>query len=168
MNNVIITQLDPVKVPLVKRFYKEHYPTGKANKSELIYSLLLDNELCGVVRFRTIEDNRLLTGMAISKQHRGKQLGSLLMAYCVKHTLTASDYCFAYAHLTNFYSRHKFLQVDPKDLPNGLRVLYERIRIAEKISFLCIISKIVRECLDYLVFDAIPLVKLKVRNFAYF
>jgi len=51
MNNVIITQLDPVKVPLVKRFYKEHYPTGKANKSELIYSLLLDNELCGVVRF---------------------------------------------------------------------------------------------------------------------
>ncbi|MEZ8122745.1 GNAT family N-acetyltransferase [Vibrio splendidus] len=126
MNNVIITQLDPVKVPLVKRFYKEHYPTGKANKSELIYSLLLDNELCGVVRFRTIEDNRLLTGMAISKQHRGKQLGSLLMAYCAKHTLTASDYCFAYTHLTNFYSRHKFMQVDPKDLPNGLRVLYER------------------------------------------
>ncbi|MEZ8384398.1 GNAT family N-acetyltransferase, partial [Vibrio splendidus] len=42
MNNVIITQLDPVKVPLAKRFYKEHYPTGKANKSELIYSLLLD------------------------------------------------------------------------------------------------------------------------------
>ncbi|CDU07754.1 putative Acyl-CoA N-acyltransferase [Vibrio coralliirubri] len=126
MNNVIITQLDPVKVPLVKRFYKEHYPTGKANKSELIYSLLLDNELCGVVRFRTIENNRLLTGMAISKQHRGQQLGSQLMGYCAQHTLTEDDYCFAYAHLTNFYARHKFVQVDPKDLPNGLRVLYER------------------------------------------
>lgn len=126
MNNVIITQLDPVKVPLVKRFYKEHYPTGKANKSELIYSLLLDDELCGVVRFRAIEDSRLLTGMAISKQYRGKQLGSQLMEYCAKHTLTENDYCFAYAHLTSFYGRHQFVQVDPKQLPNALRVLYER------------------------------------------
>lgn len=126
MNNVIITQLDPVKVPLVKRFYKEHYPTGKANKSELIYSLLLDDELCGVVRFRTIEDSRLLTGMAISKQHRGKQLGSQLMKYCAKHTLTENDYCFAYAHLASFYGRHQFVQIDPKQLPNALRVLYER------------------------------------------
>ncbi|MEZ9111317.1 GNAT family N-acetyltransferase [Vibrio cyclitrophicus] len=126
MNNVIITQLDPVKVPLVKRFYKEHYPTGKANKSELIYSLLLDNELCGVVRFRTIEDSRLLTGMAISKQHRGKQLGSQLMEYCEQHTLTEKDYCFTYVHLINFYTRHQFIQIDPKQLPNGLRVLYER------------------------------------------
>ncbi|MFA0645854.1 GNAT family N-acetyltransferase [Vibrio cyclitrophicus] len=126
MNNVIITQLDPVKVPLVKRFYKEHYPTGKANKSELIYSLLLDNELCGVVRFRTIEDSRLLTGMAISKQHRGKQLGSQLMEYCEQHTLTEKDYCFTYARLINFYTRHQFIQIDPKQLPNGLRVLYER------------------------------------------
>ena len=126
MNNVIITQLDPVKVPLVKRFYKEHYPTGKANKSELIYSLLLDDELCGVVRFRTIEDSRLLTGMAISKQHRGKPLGSQLMKYCAKHTVTENDYCFAYANLTGFYGRHQFVQIDPKQLPNALRVLYER------------------------------------------
>jgi len=42
------------------------------------------------------------------------------------------------------------------------------IQIAGKISFLCNISKIVRECLDYLVFGAVPLVKLKARNFAYF
>jgi hypothetical protein len=83
MNNVIITQLDPIKVPLVKRFYKEHYPTGKANKSELIYSIELNGELCGVVRFRTIEDRRLLT-------------------------------------------RHQFIQIAPEELPNNLRVLYER------------------------------------------
>ena len=126
MNNVIITQLDSVKVPLVKRFYKEHYPTGKANKSELIYSLELDGQLCGVVRFRTIEDARLLTGMAISKEYRGKQLGSKLMDYCVLHTLTEKDYCFAYSHLTNFYNRHQFTQIDPNELPNGLRVLYGR------------------------------------------
>lgn len=126
MSNVIITQLDPVKVPLVKRFYKEHYPIGKANKSELIYSLSLDNELCGVVRFRVIEDARLLTGMAISKQHRGKHLGSKLMDYCAKHTLTNNDYCFAYAYLINFYTRHQFVPIPPKELPNGLKVLFER------------------------------------------
>lgn len=126
MNNVIITQLDPIKVPLVKRFYKEHYPTGKANKSELIYSIELNGELCGVVRFRTIEDRRLLTGLAISKDHRGKQLGSQLMDYCVLHTLTEKDYCFAYSHLKSFYNRHQFIQIAPEELPNNLRVLYER------------------------------------------
>jgi N-acetylglutamate synthase-like GNAT family acetyltransferase len=126
MNNVIIAELDPIKVPLVKRFYKEHYPSGKANKSELIYSLTIDNQLLGVVRLRTIEQFRLLTGMAISKEYRGQQLGKQLMDFCEKNTLNEQDYCFAYAHLERFYSRHHFVKVAPQELPNSLKNLFER------------------------------------------
>ncbi|MGF1752573.1 GNAT family N-acetyltransferase [Vibrio makurazakiensis] len=126
MNNVIIEQLDPIKLPLVKRFYKEHYPSGKANRSELILTLTIDASIQGVVRFRTVENYRLLTGMAISTNHRYKGLGHSLMKHCKNDVLGSSDYCFAYRHLEAFYSAHGFQLIDSSELPHPLHVLYER------------------------------------------
>ncbi|MBW3697260.1 N-acetyltransferase [Vibrio sp. T187] len=126
MNNVMIEQLDPIKLPLIKRFYKEHYPSGKANKSELIIALYIDTQVNGVVRFRTIDKYRLLTGMAISTEKRGLGLGHSLMEHCQAEVLNNSDYCFAYAHLESFYKRHDFQVINAKELPNSLRILYER------------------------------------------
>ncbi|NOH99381.1 GNAT family N-acetyltransferase [Vibrio sp. 99-70-13A1] len=126
MNNVEITQLEPIKVPLVKKFYKEHYPAGKVNKSELIYSLTKNHSIIGIVRFRAIEEYRLLTGMVISTELRGQGHGSLLMNYCVSNILTNQDFCFAYRHLESFYSNHDFKKIDAVDLPNSLKTLFLR------------------------------------------
>lgn len=126
MNNVVITQLDPIKVPLVKRFYKEHYPTGKVNKSELVYSLTCERELKGVVRFRAIEKYRLMTGMVIAKESRGLRLGDKLMEFCIENTLTQHDYCFAYEHLEHFYTKHNFIKIEPRSLPSCLLSLFDR------------------------------------------
>lgn len=126
MNNLIIEQLDPIKLPLVKRFYKEHYPSGKANRSELIFTLSIGTSIQGVVRFRTVDNYRLLTGMAISTNQRNKGLGHTLMTHCRNEVLNNSDFCFAYKHLEHFYNAHGFHQLDSSDLPHPLRVLYER------------------------------------------
>lgn len=126
MNNVIIEQLDPIKLPLVKRFYKQHYPSGRANRSELILTLSIDNSLHGVVRFKTIDRFRLLTGMVISTSNRGQGLGHSLMKFCRINTLASSDYCFSFRHLESFYASHGFKTVDPDNLPSELKNLYER------------------------------------------
>ena len=39
------------------------------------------------------------------------------MDYCEENTLSEQDYCFAYAHLESFYSRHHFVKISPQELP---------------------------------------------------
>jgi len=126
MNNVIIEELDPIKLPLVKRFYKEHYPSGRANRSELIFTLSIDNTLQGIVRFKTIERFRLLTGMVINTSNRGTGLGHALMEFCRVNTLTSADYCFSFRHLESFYAAHGFKAIETENLPSELKNLYER------------------------------------------
>jgi len=121
-----IEQLDPMKLPLVSRLYKLFYPSGKAKKDELTFVGYLENQLVSVVRFRTIEQCRLLTGMLVVPDFRDKGLGHELMAYCSEHVLTGGDYCFAYQHLESFYSQHGFTTIEHQELPNALKSLFER------------------------------------------
>ncbi len=126
MNQVKIEVLDPVKMPLVSRLYKAHYPSGKAKKDELTIVAYQNNTLVGVVRFRSIDKYRLLTGMLVVPECRAQGIGHQLMAYCQQNVLSEGDYCFAYEHLESFYSQYGFEAVEGGELPNPLKVLYER------------------------------------------
>lgn len=103
-----IETLDPIKLPLISRLYKAHYPSGKAKKDELTIVGSIDQQIVSLVRFRNIEQCRLLTGMLVIPEYRGAGLGHQLMGYCVRHVLSEHDFCFAYAHLQPFYAQHNF------------------------------------------------------------
>ncbi|MEZ8107242.1 GNAT family N-acetyltransferase [Vibrio cortegadensis] len=126
MSEVKIEQLDPIKIPLIKKLYKDHYPSAKAKKSELIITISESNQLSGVVRFREIEHFRLLTGMLTIPKKRGMGLANKLMAHCKSNILTRSDYCFAYNHLELFYQKHCFIRVEVDDMPNSVKCLFLR------------------------------------------
>lgn len=126
MSAMQIEQLDPMKLPLVSRLYKSFYPSGKAKKDELTLVGYTDSQMVAVVRFRTIEEYRLLTGMLVVPGFRGQGLGHDLMCYCLLHVLAEGDYCFAYQHLEGFYEQHSFKTINCQELPNSLKGLYER------------------------------------------
>ncbi len=121
-----IETLEPIKLPLVSRLYKAHYPSGKPKSDELTLVGTIEHKTVSVVRYRTIEDYRLLTGMLVVPELRGSGLGHQLMEYCVQHVLASNDFCFAYAHLETFYTQHGFKVVDAEQLPNPLKSLFER------------------------------------------
>ncbi|EGA66714.1 GNAT family N-acetyltransferase [Vibrio brasiliensis] len=133
MSSLHIEVLDPIKLPLVARLYKAYYPSGKAKKDELIIAGYSDNQLTSVVRFRSIEQYRLLTGMLVAPEHREKGLGHQLMTYCEEQVLTNQDFCFAYQHLESFYGQHGFQLVEPQQLPNSLKNLFERYSQTKKL-----------------------------------
>ncbi|RJX72364.1 N-acetyltransferase [Vibrio sinensis] len=126
MNQLTIEVLDPIKLPLVTRLYKAHYPSGKAKSNELTIVGYIEQSLSAVVRFRPIEEFRLLTGMLVIPQYREQGVGHQLMNYCQQHTLTSKDYCFAYSHLELFYQQHGFTTIPASTLPNSLKLLYNR------------------------------------------
>ncbi|MDA9556713.1 GNAT family N-acetyltransferase [Vibrio sp.] len=126
MPELQIAILEPIKVPLVSRLYKQYYPSGKAKKDELIITGELDKQLVAVVRFRRIADYRLLTGMLVVPTHQGQGLGHQLMQHCQSHILENKDFCFAYTHLEGFYSQHGFVKLDAEQLPAELKTLFIR------------------------------------------
>ncbi|KHD23496.1 acyltransferase [Vibrio caribbeanicus] len=132
MSSLTIDVLDPIKLPLVARLYKQYYPSGKAKKDELTIVGYWEQQLAAVVRFRSIEQYRLLTGMLVVPDQREKGLGHQLMDYCQDKVLTGLDYCFAYQHLESFYAQHGFVLIEESALPNALRQLFIRYSASGK------------------------------------
>ena len=126
MSAFTIEVLEPIKLPLVTRLYKQYYPSGRAKKDELTIVGYLDQQLAAVVRFRHIERYRLLTGMLVVPEKRARGLGHQMMVYCEDNVLTEQDYCFAYQHLEPFYAQHGFSPLEEVELPNELRQLFIR------------------------------------------
>lgn len=118
--------LPPIKIPLIKRFYKEHYTGTKPKSDDLIVTAYESHTIVGVVRFRHVATYRLLTGMAVAEEKRYQGIGSHLLSYCRKEILSATDYCFAYQHLESFYQRSGFTTIPIDELPAELKTLYMR------------------------------------------
>ncbi|MGR5178535.1 GNAT family N-acetyltransferase [Vibrio parahaemolyticus] len=118
--------LDPIKLPIVKKLYKAHYPAGKPKSDERILTLSNNHAIAAIVRFRTIEQYRLMTGMLVLPEHRGLGLGHQLMQYLQSYELQSDDFCFALAHLEDFYHQHGFEVIAEETLPGPLKQLFSR------------------------------------------
>lgn len=129
---VSFEQIETIKLPLIKRFYKLHYPAAKPKSDELIIAAYQNNNIQAVVRFRSIANYRLLTGMAVATNQRSKGMGKSLLDYCKKNILKHNDYCFAYPHLTSFYTLGHFHIIQLEQLPAELQTLLIRYQTAGK------------------------------------
>ncbi|MFC5078998.1 hypothetical protein VTH8203_04683 [Vibrio thalassae] len=118
--------LDPIKLPIAKKLYKAHYPAGKPKSDERILTLSQNNSLCALVRFRTIEQYRLMTGMLVLPDSRQQGIGHYFMTQLQQNELTNNDYCFALQHLQAFYGQHGFEVISQEALPNSLKQLFSR------------------------------------------
>lgn len=125
MPQIVITQLEPVKLPLIQKLYKAHYPSAKAKRDEAIFVSYHEQTLCGVVRLRPLDRWRLLTGMLVTPEFRSLGIGHALLQHC-HQLLRDSDYCFAYSHLEPFYRQHGFVSIEADLLPAPLLSLFRR------------------------------------------
>ncbi|GAL09009.1 predicted acyltransferase [Photobacterium aphoticum] len=103
MSKLSFHLLEPLRFPLINRFYKAYYPAGKAKKDETIWVGESNQGIQCCVRFKYIEDYQLLTGMLVHPEQRGQGIGQHLLQ-AVQDQLTQQPcYCFAFAYLEAFY-----------------------------------------------------------------
>lgn len=126
MPKLTFSQLEPIKLPIVTRFYKEYYPAGKPKRDEIIFLTHQEHTLIGSVRFKTIDRYRLLTGMLVHPEYRQQGIGHQLMAFCSQNTDLTGCYCFAFEHLVPFYSQHGFQVLENHELPPSLLGRFNR------------------------------------------
>ncbi|NLS14480.1 GNAT family N-acetyltransferase [Vibrio sp. SM6] len=124
--------LDPIKLPLVKKLYKAHYPSAKAKADEVIWVAQHQSAIAALLRLRRVESAQLLTGMLVPPEYRGQGVGAALLDHCAQHHFDSQVFCFAYAHLEAYYAAHHFQRIDPETLPNGLKMAYQRYTVSGK------------------------------------
>jgi N-acetylglutamate synthase-like GNAT family acetyltransferase len=111
--------------PLVKKFYQEHYPSGKPNKADPIWVIRHNNKIVCSVRLKSFHPAQLLTAMVTEPSYRKIGLGSHLI-HCLQEELSQSpSYCFALSHLVSFYTANNFTAIPPDTLPEELRSRFQ-------------------------------------------
>ena len=124
--------IETIKLPLIKRFYQQHYPSAKPKSNELIIAAYQEGNIKAVVRFRSIATYRLLTGMVVCQQDRGQGIGLALLMYCKENIMKHNDYCFAYPHLSSFYHKGNLSTLNAAQLPSELQLLLQRYQSSGK------------------------------------
>jgi N-acetylglutamate synthase-like GNAT family acetyltransferase len=126
MVNLQFEDLDSIKLPLLQRFYKHHYPSAKPKKNERVIVARHQAHLCAAVRFRPIDRYQLLTGMTVDESLREQGIGHQLLTYCELNVLDEQVFCFSFPWLETFYQQHNFQTLAVNTLPNSLKVLFQR------------------------------------------
>ncbi|UTV99394.1 GNAT family N-acetyltransferase [Marinomonas rhizomae] len=110
-------QVPSLWFPLVKKFYQEHYPSGKPNKADPIWVIREKGKILCALRLKQISNSQLLTGMVTEPNHRNRGLGSHLIN-SIHHVLGETPtYCFAFTHLVPFYNANHFTAILAEMLP---------------------------------------------------
>ncbi|CAM3170449.1 GNAT family N-acetyltransferase [Vibrio mytili] len=124
--SLTIEVLNPVKLPLIKKLYKEHYPSGRAKSDELIVTANRYGNIVALLRLKNVDTTRLLTGMLVIPELRGTGVGHTLLKHCENNVFTVDDYCFAFRHLESYYSDHGFKTINSSELPHCLKQAFQR------------------------------------------
>jgi N-acetylglutamate synthase-like GNAT family acetyltransferase len=118
--DLIAEQVPSLWFPLVKKFYQEHYPSGKPNKADPIWVIRDKGKILCAVRLKQIVDSQLLTGMVTEPAHRNLGLGSQLISSIHYPLSEKPTYCFAFTHLVSFYKANHFTTISAEILPEEL------------------------------------------------
>ncbi|KLU99600.1 acyltransferase [Photobacterium aquae] len=132
MDKLSFHPLEPLRFPLVNRFYKQHYPAGKAKKDEIIWTGEDNKQICCCVRFKLFDGFQLLTGMVVAPERRGTGIGRQLLHASRPQQTLQPCYCLAFSYLEQFYESADFSRIGDHDLPEALLSRLVRYRAAGK------------------------------------
>ncbi|MCV2404006.1 GNAT family N-acetyltransferase [Marinomonas sp. C2222] len=108
----------------MKRFYQEHYPSGKPNKADPIWVIRHNAKILSAVRLKQLTSSQLLMAMVTAPPHRKSGLGSHLLKQIHTELKQTPCYCFALNHQVSFYIKNNFVIVDTPDLPEEIQSRY--------------------------------------------
>ena len=102
MEEFIVESLEPIKYPLVNKFYQEFKVRGRAKSHDLVWVLKQGSQILAVAKVVPVEQYSLLSGVFTHPNWRGKKLATQLVKTIIA-SHTKPIYTFAYTHLSTWY-----------------------------------------------------------------
>lgn len=94
--------LDPIKTPLVNKFYNHHRVKGRANKQDQIWVTYFNWQIVAACRLQNKSEFLFLSTVYVAPAHRGKGVAKALLSTLLK-TVNKQVYTFSYKHLVDLY-----------------------------------------------------------------
>ncbi|MGR5065967.1 GNAT family N-acetyltransferase [Photobacterium sp. DNB22_13_2] len=132
MSKLRFHPLEPLRFPLINRFYKSYYPAGKAKKDEVIWIGEDNKGIQACVRFKQFGEYQLLTGMLVHPELRSQGYAIALLEASKEQITTSQCYCFAFSHLEELYQGSGFTIIEDNALPEQLKSRINRYRQSGK------------------------------------
>ncbi|WP_217874954.1 GNAT family N-acetyltransferase [Pseudoalteromonas shioyasakiensis] len=114
--------LEPIKTPLVNKFYDKHNARGRASKADQVWVVYKETEIIAACRVQDQSGQLFLSTLYVDEIWRGQKVASQLLA-----TVTAAQkgtvFTFVYQNLIDFYLQNGFNYA--LTLPNSLQSLFE-------------------------------------------
>jgi len=132
MSKIRFHPLEPLRFPLINRFYKSYYPAGKAKKDEIIWLGENTSRIICCVRFKQFEHYQLLTGMLVHPELRGSGIAKQLLTATNDQLTHIPCFCFAFSHLEKLYQDSGFTVILDSELPEPLASRIQRYRLSGK------------------------------------
>ncbi|MCD9509038.1 GNAT family N-acetyltransferase [Photobacterium phosphoreum] len=126
MSQVHYQQLNPIRLPIVNKLYKDFYPAGKAKRDETLWIGESQQKIICCVRFKHIGELQLLTGMLVTPEYRGQKIATQLLQHAIPQMQQKACYCFAFKELEALYKYAGFITLQPQQLPLDLQQRFER------------------------------------------
>lgn len=126
MSQVRYQQLNPIRLPIINKLYKDFYPAGKAKRDETLWVGESQQGIICCVRFKYIGELQLLTGMLVKPEYRGQKIATQLLQHAIPQINQKPCYCFAFKELEALYQQAGFITLDPQQLPHDLQQRFER------------------------------------------
>lgn len=132
MSKLRFHALEPLRFPLINRFYKSFYPAGKAKKDEVIWVGEQNGSIICCVRFKQFEQYQLLTGMLVHPEKRSAGIARQLLRASEEQIIKLPCFCFAFSYLEELYVKAGFETIPDNDLPEPLESRIRRYRQSGK------------------------------------
>lgn len=118
--------------PLVKKFYQAHYPSGKPNKSDPLWSIKDGATILAAVRIKPFHDCQLMTALVTHPEYRRKGCAGLLLDAITPILKTRASYCLNQPELIPFYTQHGFQVVaNEVYLPSDIQGRLNKYRVKQ-------------------------------------
>lgn len=86
------------------------------------------DKLVGCVRLKDLQNNVFeLASLVVLEQYRGQNIGKSLLEKLLKQNKTRPVYLLCFADRKGFYDKCGFVDVDPTNLPEVLKIEYNRV-----------------------------------------
>ncbi|PSW03472.1 GNAT family N-acetyltransferase [Photobacterium lipolyticum] len=132
MSKIKFHPLEPLRFPLINRFYKSYYPAGKAKRDEIIWIGENTSGIICCVRFKQFESYQLLTGMLVHPELRSCGIAKQLITATNEQLIHTPCFCFAFNHLEKLYQDSGFTVIADNELPEPLASRIQRYRLSGK------------------------------------
>ncbi|MBU77042.1 MAG: GNAT family N-acetyltransferase [Pseudoalteromonadaceae bacterium] len=114
--------LEPIKTPLVNKFYDKHGARGRACKADQVWVCYSGLEIIAACRIQNQSGSLFLSTLYVDDAWRGQKIASQLLTTLIT-AQNASIFTFAYQNLIDFYVQNGFNCT--LTLPNSLQSLFE-------------------------------------------